>query len=103
MWMHTASCLCLIILDTEAIKRHPCQVGVLNTEDVSALFLSPLETFVFPPSLPSSALYTYNRILQLKANAISNTLNTMHYVNETTRMEENKGCTTVEFLTDWYL
>lgn len=27
----------------------------------------------------------------------------MHYVNETTRMEGNKGCTTVEFPTDWYL
>jgi hypothetical protein len=72
MWMHTTSCWCLIILDTETIKRRPRQVGVLNGEDVSALFLSPLETFVFRASLQHKALSTYNRILQLKGNAISN-------------------------------
>jgi hypothetical protein len=71
--MHTSSCLCLISLDTETIKRHPRQVGELNTEEVSALFLSPLEVFVFRAPLQHTALSTYNRILQLKGNAISNT------------------------------
>jgi hypothetical protein len=73
MWLHTTSCLRLIKLDTETVKRHPRQVSVLNVEDAPALFPSPLGTFVFCAPLQHTALSTYNRILQLEANAISNT------------------------------
>jgi hypothetical protein len=50
-----------------------CQVSVPNAEDAPALFQSPLGTFVFDVPLQHMALSTYNRILQLEANAISNT------------------------------
>jgi hypothetical protein len=73
MWVHTTSCLRLIKLDTETIKRRPCQVSVLNVEDAPALFPSPLGTFVFCASLQHMALSTCKRILQLEAKAISNT------------------------------